>query len=323
MAIVQQPTRTILRVKRKANEDPLESLVVSKRATQEREGDVEFVFSCIGTVPLAVDLDSAPSRLMILDRIREHPRTAQRLARSQSAREAKHQRKESLAEEQTAGRLRRAMTMRGLVEAEGSDPAHEFLSVFDFAADEEEEIGKRKKEKKDGLSRQDRRDDLRRAAAAAADLSETITCNSLPMQRLSLRDHSGPAAAAAEAEPKERTSFVGAGSAEGEQAGDVSGEEEEEEEYVYDLYYAEGTTTWEESRIAVRRYLLDPADGESDEEAMSDDDDSNAEGNWRHDYPDEEENFSSESEEASWDGMDSAGSGAGSEPAWSDGGLDD
>jgi hypothetical protein len=146
-----------------------------------------------------------------------------------AAKEAQPQRRrQALAEEQTAGRLRRAMHMRGLADVgKGEDAGSEFLSVFDMAL---EPTAKKTRQASERPRRPPRFD------------PDTIVCNSLPMERLSLGEGALQRVHAA-------SMWNPAGLM--MSANDDSEDEGEEEEacsddgdYVYDLYYAEGPTAW-------------------------------------------------------------------------------
>lgn len=290
---------TILRVKRKADEDPLEALLVSKRATAEHAVfGAEFLFSCIGTFALSTDLDSAPSRKLIMDRIRARELKKKTPAAAAAVADPA-QRRSALSEEQTAGRLQRALTMRGLdVESEGADEGQAFLSVFDVDVQPPR------------APRPVRAPPLRTTALTAG----AITCNNLPMERLSLKSRDDEQ----EREAMDAEGLPGAAAA----AGEGEGRGEDGGEYVYDLYYAEGR--WEEDEVAVRRCV--GVDGElvntsDEEEAAGDDEDSNAEGNWRHDYPDES-SHGDPSDPDNWDGEEGSSARSSVDLGWGVGDVD-
>ncbi|XP_026992402.1 probable RNA polymerase II nuclear localization protein SLC7A6OS [Tachysurus fulvidraco] len=96
--------------------------------------------------------------------------------------------------------------------------------------------------------------------------SETILCNSVKMMRekLSMSTH-----------------------------GVGTEHREKEDDYVYDLYYQEKATPgWIQDILSVRPYTeegeLVPDEVAWEEEVYEDEDDENAESNWRNDYPDED-----------------------------------
>ncbi|XP_051508405.1 probable RNA polymerase II nuclear localization protein SLC7A6OS [Myxocyprinus asiaticus] len=87
-------------------------------------------------------------------------------------------------------------------------------------------------------------------------------------------------------------------------SGDVLGTEhrEKEDDYVYDLYYQETVTPgWIQDILSVRPYTqegeLVPDEVALEEEVYEDEDDENAESNWRNDYPDEGSEGDSDAEE--------------------------
>ncbi|XP_055057942.1 probable RNA polymerase II nuclear localization protein SLC7A6OS [Misgurnus anguillicaudatus] len=87
-------------------------------------------------------------------------------------------------------------------------------------------------------------------------------------------------------------------------SGDRLGTEhrEKEDDYVYDLYYQETTTPgWIQDILSVRPYTqegeLVPDVVAWEEEVYEDEDDENAESNWRNDYPDESSEGDSDAEE--------------------------
>ncbi|XP_026786453.1 probable RNA polymerase II nuclear localization protein SLC7A6OS [Pangasianodon hypophthalmus] len=77
---------------------------------------------------------------------------------------------------------------------------------------------------------------------------------------------------------------------------------EKEDDYVYDLYYQETATPgWIQDILSVRPYTeegeLVPDEVAWEEEVYEDEDDENAESNWRNDYPDEEDSNDESNEE--------------------------
>ncbi|XP_067298763.1 probable RNA polymerase II nuclear localization protein SLC7A6OS [Pseudorasbora parva] len=77
---------------------------------------------------------------------------------------------------------------------------------------------------------------------------------------------------------------------------------EKEDDYVYDLYYQETTTPgWIQDILSVRPYTqegeLVPDEVAWEEEVYEDEDDENAEANWRNEYPDESSEGDSDAEE--------------------------
>lgn len=87
-------------------------------------------------------------------------------------------------------------------------------------------------------------------------------------------------------------------------SGDRLGTEhrEKEDDYVYDLYYQETVTPgWIQDILSVRPYTqegeLVPDVVAWEEEVYEDEDDENAESNWRNDYPDETSEGDSDAEE--------------------------
>ncbi|XP_059385696.1 probable RNA polymerase II nuclear localization protein SLC7A6OS [Carassius carassius] len=104
---------------------------------------------------------------------------------------------------------------------------------------------------------------------------ETILCNSVKMIR-------------------EKLSVSGAGLG--------TEHREKEDDYVYDLYYQETVTPgWIQDILSVRPYTqegdLVPDEVAWEEDVYEDEDDENAETNWRNDYPDESSEDDSDAEE--------------------------
>lgn len=69
-----------------------------------------------------------------------------------------------------------------------------------------------------------------------------------------------------------------------------NGKPMESEKYVYDIYYSPTSTNWADYVCDVQKYMYDSTDDTCVNFGdYEDDDDENAEDNWRNDYPDEED----------------------------------
>lgn len=262
----------ILRVKRRSHVDPADALVVSKKrkidpsTTHEKE-EATSVFRLAGTVG---DVDEET----LMSKIRQHTTDHRALTKhnplAKLTMSSLHDRQRE--EAKTASLDRRFQFVSKLrhldEEAEDSvlDQAGDKVQVYDVILDGTPPSSL-----------------LQAHISASADTSGVacsnkyvVTCNDEAMIRERVTSRPNP--------------------------GDGS------EDYVYDLYYSDeasmqdiSTYDWSSLTVYEPEYVHDVIESEDGEE---DDDDSNAEDNWRNDYPDEDEWKEEEGEGAKSSGSD-------------------
>lgn len=298
----------VLRIKRKRTEDPLDALLVAQvfkkphlekredsdkenaRATQDNSSStVERVFKFVGSVPQGDDVKKND----LLAKIHKQSISHENLMKShihdqQTMQERLRQQKKLLNQEsrfKVISSLRdseadsssqsgsddkssaEANSVGNSVSEEAVDDVdlevQRLLSVYDVIKDEDKESLKRKAEREQRLDRKRQQSDDVNA----------ILCNSVKMirEKLTVSDES-----------KTDQNKV------------------EKEGYVYDFYYPSDNYGRLGDIVEVLPFdseLVHETLQEDFGEIYDDDDDSNDEGNWRNDYPDEDEGLSDSSQE--------------------------
>ncbi|XP_027048481.1 probable RNA polymerase II nuclear localization protein SLC7A6OS [Pocillopora damicornis] len=294
----------VLRIKRKRTEDPLDALLVAqvlkkpyiarkedceKDATYFKNNEststdtVERVFKFVGSVPQGDETkrkdlltkikqsinheDLAKSHIQtqqaFQDRLRKQKKLLNQEARFKvisSNRENDHG---STSQSESKGNLTKVDAASGGAADDVDLEVQRLLSVYDLVKDQESMSEKRREERRS------------RKAQQAADVN-AILCNSVKMirEKLAVTDDSS----------KERT----------EQ------KKSESNGYVYDFYYANDNLGQLGDIVEVLPFDADLVHESLDEdfgEIYDDEDDSNDEGNWRNDYPDEDDQWSDSSQD--------------------------
>ena len=294
----------VLRIKRKRTEDPLDALLVAqvlkkpyiarnedceKDATYFKNNEststdtVERVFKFVGSVPQGDETkrkdlltkikqsinheDLAKSHIQtqqaFQDRLRKQKKLLNQEARFKvisSNRENEHG---STSQPESKGDLTKVDAASGGAADDVDLEVQRLLSVYDLVKDQESMSEKRREERKS------------RKAQQAADVN-AILCNSVKMirEKLAVTDDSS----------KERTE---------QKKSEANG-------YVYDFYYANDNLGQLGDIVEVLPFDADLVHESLDEdfgEIYDDEDDSNDEGNWRNDYPDEDDQWSDSSQD--------------------------
>ncbi|XP_075693683.1 putative RNA polymerase II nuclear localization protein SLC7A6OS [Rhinoderma darwinii] len=269
----------VLRVKRKRGADPVEALIISCKRPRPEEETPESavittqVFKLAATVtsqddPVQKYVQDAISRDRATQVNRPPIGSLQRIQRDLRAfRDAERQ----------ESRYRLVSSLRPKCEEEedsksaNSQPSSsleepQHVPKEEEASAQEEKVSKGAKEEAIQLFDIVQEETEKAAADPQACDPETIMCNSVKMIR-------------------ERLTVS--------QEGQGAEHRENSDEFVYDIYYAESSPhNWIQDILSVKPYVyeqeLTAADDEPDE-VYEDEDDENEEGNWRNDYPDEEE----------------------------------
>ncbi|MBN3309788.1 S7A6O protein, partial [Amia calva] len=268
------PSSTVLRVKRKRGTDPADALLLAcKRlrpeststqvaqdcVSESADGEIHnSVFKLAATVPskdapVQTHLREALSRQRAVQALRPTAGSAQRIVgdlRSAKWRSRREERYRVLSSHRPSiARDTVASTGTVATDADPTDPAALTVLPDIQVFDIVQEEG-----------------EMEPITSVASD-PETILCNSVKLIREKLSVSEG---------------------------GVGSGHREREEEYVYDLYFQETAAPgWIQDILSVKPYMqeseLVAEENPREEEVYEDEDDENEEGNWRNDYPDEED----------------------------------
>ncbi|XP_066911556.1 probable RNA polymerase II nuclear localization protein SLC7A6OS [Clytia hemisphaerica] len=239
MASADIPTTTVIRIKRKRQEDPINALVISsdakKKKTDEDLGtETPNLFTFAGTI------EEKENTGVLIDKFKQG-----NLKISKTNKNAKNQRRQTAKDKIKAARFTVVSNKREI-----SDSLADDIHLVDAIATEED--------------------------FPQNDDEEALFCNSVKMIREKLKIDDGKRC--------------------------------EEEDFVYDLYFAPSNTIILNADSEILQleeyfeqiYVEDEHLGDS-EEFYDDEDDENAEENWRNDYPDEDEYGSSEHERDSFE----------------------
>ncbi|XP_062868470.1 probable RNA polymerase II nuclear localization protein SLC7A6OS [Trichomycterus rosablanca] len=273
------PSTTILRVKRKRGTEPADALLLAcKRIraecsaaqpaaepgqqTESEPASVEnSVFKLVATVasqdaPVHTHVREALSRPRIAHALRPSHGSSQRIIGDLRSAKWNTRREE---------RYRILSSQRAGLPAEPATAKEKTPQVNSDETETEPRLNLGDVQVFDIVQEDAEEDDKSHGKNLKAD-TETILCNSVKMIREKLTVSS-----------------------------DSAGTEhrEKEDDYVYDLYYQETATPgWIQDILSVRPYTdegeLVPDEVAWEEEVYEDEDDENAEANWRNDYPDEE-----------------------------------
>ncbi|XP_028665535.2 probable RNA polymerase II nuclear localization protein SLC7A6OS [Erpetoichthys calabaricus] len=285
---------TILRVKRKRAADPVDALVLAcKRVRPESDAEIA------GADAVGADIQSAVFKLAATvaskdASVQKQIREALSRERAAQALRPSLQSSQRILEQARIAKRNARQESRYLVLANHrTGIVSEELKHYDDKAEETDAKAEKSSRKADDPV-QDKPDfqifdivqegDEEDTSVPFSTDPETILCNSVKMirEKLTLSDEN----------TKKET-----------------GDNVKEDEYVYDIYYQESTAPgWIQDILSVRPYYeeneLVPEEDPQILEVYEDEDDENDEGNWRNDYPDEEEY--SEGEERYSDFSDSS-----------------